>query len=197
MRKSVKHKRNQEEFEKANREIQALKKRQEAKEIGLYYFDESGFSLNPVVPYAYQPIGETLEIPASNSKRLNVLGFLNTANHHFESYCFEGNIDSDVVIACFDNFCQDLSEETVVIIDNASIHTSHKFKNMMSKWRKKNLIIKYLPPYSPELNLIEILWRFIKYQWLPFSAYLSFDTLVNEVENILINIGSEWIIDFT
>jgi hypothetical protein len=62
MRKSLKHKRNQEEFEKAKREIQALKKRQQAKEIDLYYFDESGFSLNPVVPYAYQPIGETLEI---------------------------------------------------------------------------------------------------------------------------------------
>jgi transposase len=28
------------------------------------------------------------------------------------------------------------------------------------------LILKYLPPYSPELNLIEILWRHIKYRWL-------------------------------
>jgi hypothetical protein len=36
------------------------------------------------------------------------------------------------------------------------------------------LIIKYLPPYSPELNLIEILWRFMKYYWLPFSAYMFF-----------------------
>jgi hypothetical protein len=26
----------------------------------------------------------------------------------------------------------------------------------------------------PKLNLIEILWRFIKYYWLPFSAYTSF-----------------------
>jgi transposase len=89
-----------------------------------------------------------------------------------------------------------LNKETVVIIDNASIHTSHKFKESKPRWKKKNLNIKYLPTYSPELNLIEILWRFIKYKWLPFSAYLSFDTLVKEVENILKNVGSEWIIDF-
>lgn len=35
----------------------------------------------------------------------------------------------------------------------------------------RGLFIYYLPPYSPELNLIEILWSFIKYAWLPFNAY--------------------------
>jgi transposase len=54
-----------------------------------------------------------------------------------------------------------------------------------------------LPPYSPELNLIEILWRFIKYKWLPFSAYLTFETLVEEVEKVLKNVGSEWFINFS
>jgi hypothetical protein len=32
------------------------------------------------------------------------------------------------------------------------------------------LIIKYLRPYAPELHLIEILWRRIKYTGRPFSA---------------------------
>ena len=36
---------------------------------------------------------------------------------------------------------------------------------------------QYLPPYSPELNLIEILWRRIKYTWLPFSAYACLNAL--------------------
>lgn len=28
-----------------------------------------------------------------------------------------------------------------------------------------------LPPYSPELNRIEILWKKMKYEWLPFRSY--------------------------
>jgi hypothetical protein len=50
-------------------------------------------------------------------------------------------------------------------------------------WESKGVLIKFLPTYylaerrtkvSPELNIIEILWRFIKYSWLPFEAYASY-----------------------
>ena len=58
------------------------------------------------------------------------------------------------------------------------------------------LIVKYLPSYSPELNLIEILWRFIKYYWLPFSAYTSFQCLCTAVEDILTRFGTDYKITF-
>jgi transposase len=29
----------------------------------------------------------------------------------------------------------------------------------------------FLPPYSPELNRIEILWKKMKYEWLPFKSF--------------------------
>ncbi|BAP57657.1 transposase [Thioploca ingrica] len=118
-------------------------------------------------------------------------------DNRLESFCFEVNIDSSIVVASFNEFCRQITKKTVVIIDNASIHTSNEFIENLPKWESRNLIIKYLPPYSPELNLIEILWRFIKYKWLPFSAYLSFKTLVAAVEKVLKNVGSEWLINFT
>jgi transposase len=90
----------------------------------------------------------------------------------------------------------DSDTNKIVIIDNASIHTSGRFIDRIPDWEKKGVIIKSLPTYCPELNIIEILWRFIKYYWLPFSAYLSFDDLSREVENILAKIGSEFKIDF-
>ena len=42
----------------------------------------------------------------------------------------------------------------------------------------------YLPPYSPELNLIEILWKHAKYHWRSFTAWTR-DTLISEVTNLL------------
>jgi|TARA_B110000263_G_C15238051_1_gene477973 transposase len=163
--------------------------------LDLVYFDEAGFSLDPCVPYAWQPIGETLEIPASKGKRLNVLGFLNTDND-FTPFCIESSVTTDIVIGCFDLFSETIAGKTVVIMDNAPIHTSQAFQEKIPLWEKKGLSLQFLPGYSPELNLIEILWRFIKYRWLPLSAYLNFDALVEAVEEILMNVGSKYKIAF-
>jgi hypothetical protein len=86
------------------------------------------------------------------------------------TYMFEESIHTGVVIACFDAFCKTIKQKTIVMIDNASIHRSEEFEDRIPFWKQQGLIIKYLPTYSPELNLIEILWRRIKYDWLPFSA---------------------------
>ena len=111
-------------------------------------------------------------------------------------FMFEGSIHTGVVIACFDAFGQTITKKTVVVIDNASIHTSDEFQDRIPDWQKQGLSIKYLPPYSPELNLIEILWRRIKYHWLPFSAYVCLNALSEALEAILSHVGSEYQITF-
>jgi transposase len=194
-RKSIKNKRDEKEFNKVKEEIQELKEQQVSGNIDLFFFDESGFSLNSSVPYAYQPIGKTVEIPALKSSRLNVLGFY-ALDNRFESFCFECSIDSRVVAKCFDEFSKIITKKTFVVIDNSPMHHSEEFESNIKKWKRKGLFLKYLSTYSPELNPIEILWRFIKYHWLPLSAYLSFKNLVNSVEDILKNIGTEYKISF-
>jgi transposase len=99
-------------------------------------------------------------------------------------------------MGCFDDFCQTLTKKTVVVMDNASIHRSDQFEECRPRWKKQGLIVKYLPAYSPELNLIEILWRRIKYSWLPFSAYESLRALIEALETILCEVGSEYQITF-
>lgn len=104
---------------------------------------------------AWQEKGKTIEVKSSNSKRLNVLGFLNPAND-LKAFTFECSINSDVVIACIDEFCKTLEKDkkNVLVLDNASIHTSEAFENNIEKWEKKGLELFYLPKYSPELNII-------------------------------------------
>jgi transposase len=195
MRRSVKGRRDQGEFERVQEEITALHEQEAAGEVGLYYFDESGFSLTPDVPYAWQAVGETIEISSRRSKRLNVLGFCNK-QQDFHATTVQGYVDSEIVIACFDQFCDTINKKTIVVVDNASMHTSSKFKGKLGEWEENGLIVKYLPTYSPELNLIEIVWRLIKYNWLPLSAYLSFKNLKSELQLVLDGIGSEYQINF-
>ena len=57
LRKAIKHKRDEDLFSIAQNEIKELKKRHDYGDIDLQYFDGSGFSLTPTVPYAWQKKG--------------------------------------------------------------------------------------------------------------------------------------------
>jgi transposase len=142
MRKSVKGNRDQAAFERAKTEIATLHEQEAAGLVAVYYFDESGFSLTPEVPYAWQTVGEIIEIPSRRSQRLNVLGFCNK-QQDFHATTVQGYVDSARVIAAFDQFCSTINKRTVVIVDNASMHTSDKFKGKLGAWERKGLTVKY------------------------------------------------------
>jgi transposase len=194
-RKSWKSLRDPKAFARCQRELAALQQQEDQGKIALYYFDEAGFALDPTIPYAWQEPKSVIELPAMRSGRINVWGFLNR-NNDWHAYMFEQSIHTGVVMACFDAFCHTITHKTVVVVDNASIHRSEAFEDRMPYWKQHGLIIKYLSPYSPELNLIEILWRRIKYTWLPFSAYACLNALSEALEAILSQVGSEYQITF-
>jgi len=196
VRKSLRTKRNQDDFDSSKGELNQLIQQHKDNKIDLCYFDESGFTLEPCVPYAWQWVGKTIEIPSSKSKRLNVLGFVNR-DCKFNSFVFEGTINSSVVVACIDAFSHQLETSTTLVIDNASTHTSNEFNDNLRVWEERGLTIYRIPPYSPELNIIEIVWRKIKYEWLPFSAYESYSSLKQELFHVLSNIGITYKIEFS
>jgi len=108
----------------------------------------------------------------------------------------EESLPTGVVIACFEAFCHTITKKTVVVIDNASIHTSDAFAERLPDWKKHGVLSKYLRPYAPALHLIDILWRRITYPWLPFSAYACLNALSEALETILSHVGSEYQITF-
>ena len=176
--------------------IARLQARESHGECALWSCDGTGFCLEPYLPYAWQPRGASIEVPtASHSRRLNVLGFLKR-NNDLYPYMIEGSVDTAVIIACFDQLSAQLDKRSYVLLDNAPMHRSKAFMHQIPKWVRKGLMVKYLPAYSPELHLIEMLWRFIKYYWLPFSAYASFSCLCKAVEDILTRFGTDYTINF-
>ena len=183
------------EYKEKRAQLEEFKKLEDAGEINLYYLDETGFCLIPVVPYGWQDVGEYLPIDSSRSKRLNVLGIMNRKNH-LEAYVSTESINSDVIVACIDTFFPSVALPTVIVVDKASIHTSSAIFDRSEEWRERGLTIFELPAYSPELNLIEILWRFIKYEWIDIDAYSSWGNLVSSVEKILKEFGQNYAINF-
>lgn len=198
-RLSLKSRRDEAAFKQEQTLLQKLHEQEQLGNVNVVFFDGSGFSLKPVVPYAWQAPGEVLELPASShGQRLNVLGFLqNTSNTFF--HLVKGRVDSAAVIEAFDAFCETLTGDrlTLVVMDNASMHHTEAFYQCTERWKAKKLFIHYLPPYSPELNRIERLWREIKYRWLPLWAYQSWDDLQKAVKEVLDQIGTKFQLTFT
>ena len=88
-----------------------------------------------------------------------------------------------------------IKKPMVVILDNASIHTAKKLKPYWDLLKEKGMRFYFLPPYSPELNRIEILWKKMKYEWLPFKSFTPVE-LEQAIDKIRDGFGSEYQLTF-
>ena len=76
------------------------------------------------------------------------------------SMSIEGSTDSEVFKTYISEMlCRSLHEGDIVIMDNL---TSHKFSGIEELIKSVNAELRYLPPYSPDLNPIEKMWSKIK-----------------------------------
>jgi transposase len=187
------------EYEKGKADVAQLQQLARDDEFALYYFDVSGFSLSPEVPYAWQNVGRqgTVGILTSGSKRINVLGFINPATNELRAFRHVGSVNSEVIIDAMDAFCDGLKGPAVVSLDNAPVHTSEAVAARMKDWERHGLSLYFLPRYSPKLNLIEILWRKIKYEWIPAWAYKNMTSLDQALREILNSVGGKYRIQFS
>jgi transposase len=66
---------------------------------------------------------------------------------------------------------------TVIVLDNASIHTAASVQLRRAVWETRDLYLFFLPPYSPHLNIAETVWRQLKGGWLCPEDYAQPDDL--------------------
>ena len=77
---SLKGKRDKDEFEFKQGQIESLKELEDSGFIDLYFGDESHFGLTPNVPYAWQRKENPILLPAAKGKFLNVVGLMTPKN---------------------------------------------------------------------------------------------------------------------
>ena len=182
--------------QRVQKALARLHRLEDAGRCQVLYGDESGFCLSPVVPYLWQPKGKTVGLPAkAHSRRLNVLGFLSRRNrlHTFEA---PERLTAQFVVDSIEALATTLTKPTVLVLDNATVHRAKLVQAKRKEWKQKGLRLLFLPSYCPHLNLIENLWRHIKYRWLGGGAYQNFETLCRSVTDILAQVGTKYRLSF-
>jgi len=94
-------------------------------------------------------------------------------------FCYEGTLNTQLFEFWVENFLLPiLTPQSVVILDNASIHKNEEVIAMIEETQASVL---FLPPYCPELNPIEPIWAKIKSD---LKKYL-FQPLMNFIKPLL------------
>ncbi len=104
----------------------------------------------------------TIVLPSNTGrKRITILGAISPVNHKFTSITLEGMVDKEVTIEVLKNIRETYNDEKeiIIIMDNAKYNRAYVVQDIA---KKLNITIKFLPPYSPNLNLIERVWKFLK-----------------------------------
>lgn len=162
----------------------------------MYYGDETNVSEEGFVPYGWQFDDEDVCIEVQKGRSINLFGLISRSND-FLYKLSEKNINSSFIVEFFDNLSFKIEKKTVVVLDNASIHKAGKVMKLLKCWQKRGLFIFFLPPYSPQLNIAERLWKEIKEGWIRPSDYLDADNLFYALDRICANIGKRLFMNFS
>jgi transposase len=129
---------------------------------------------------------------ASGRKRHNVLGAYDPIKHEAITITNDTYINQDVFCEFLDkiaNVYTSSGRPITLILDNARYQ---KCQSVAKKAKELNIELLYLPPYSPNLNLIERLWRFVKKQVLYSKHYDRFDTFRNSINTCISDLGTRF-----
>ena len=164
--------------------------------IDLYYGDEASVSIEPCIPYGWQFPDEEVFMPTAKGGGLNCFALLKRNNECLIKTS-EQTLTSKFIFEQLEELSTKLEKLTVIVLDNARIHTSQIIKERKNVWQARGLYIFYLPRYSPHLNIVEVLWRKLKYEWLSPGDYQSKDNLFYQVHSALKVVGSRLFIRFS
>lgn len=127
---------------------------------------------------------------SSGRQRFNVLGALNAVSLEMITVVNDNYINAWSVADLFHKIRkQHPVGKIILVLDNAKYqkcHVVHCAANML------NIQLLYLPPYSPNLNLIERVWKFIRKKSLNCKYYENFDLFKAAIQECIAKFGCEY-----
>jgi transposase len=156
--------------------------KKETRPIRYFAQDESRFGLNTIMGrlitgYGIKPIGKWQWL----FKAFWIYGAVEPATGQ-SFFCQFSHVDTD----CYQKYLEEFSQAypnsiNILQVDNGRFHTSQKLVI------PENIILLFQPPYCPELNPIERLWKELKKEikWSSFKTLEELEVKVDELFQML------------
>ncbi len=174
--------------------------KQQPESYQLGFWDETGFSLRVIRRKCWGNKDKRKQITGQRSRgRVNVMGRMRELDRYrLCSFVEKGN--SDIFYEQLKQLNEFVKQEWVdqgnqaekfsttgskiiIILDNASYHKQLDIKEKIAR-ELPNIILEFLPTYSPDFNLIELVWHDWK-EYIAHRLFKSVDELRCLLENLL------------
>ena len=148
----------------------------------VFFVDAAHFLFNPTVGFLWAFV-RTFIPAAAGRQRFNVLGALNAISHELIAITNDTYINALSVCALLWRLAPLALEKPVTLVmDNARYQRCALVQELAGLL---HIELLFLPAYSPNLNLIERLWKFVKKQCLYAKYHPDFDALKTAITQCL------------
>jgi transposase len=178
----------QEQARFLEKELEPLLEEARAGRAAVFFVDAAHFVWAPFLGCLWC-LARMVVRSATGRRRYNVLGALNAVTHDVVRVCNEGYVNAETVCELLRTLAgAGLPVPITVVLDNARYQRCE-----LVQWLARTLGIRllFLPSYSPNLNLIERLWRFVRKQSLNSTWFDSFDQFQTAIDDCLNNMATD------
>ena len=160
------------------------------KGYGKVYFVDAAHLLHNAVPsQGWIKRGTTVELKTNSGRnRLNVLGAYSPDDHTLVSIDGTESCDAELVCQLLRKVrATNPGKRLLLVLDNARYQRAAIVQALAKRLRIRLL---FLPPYSPNLNLIERFWKFLRKQVLRNTYYATFAEFRAAIQRLLANLDT-------
>lgn len=152
----------------------------------VYFVDAAHFVMGAFLGFLWCVTRVFVRTP-SGRQRFNVLGALNAITKQLEMVTNDSYITSIQVCELLKKLAENATLPITLVLDNARYQ---RCRLVMELAQKLGIELLFLPPYSPNLNLIERLWKLTKKECLNSKYYNNFALFSGAISTFLKTMGS-------
>jgi transposase len=166
------------------------RKKGSLKGYGKVYFVDAAHLLHNAVPsQGWIKRGTTVEVKTNSGRdRLNVLGAYSPDDHTLVSIEGTASCDAELVCQLLRKVrAANPGKRLLLVLDNARYQRAAIVQALAKRLRIRLL---FLPPYSPNLNLIERFWKFLRKKIMHNTYYATFAEFRAAIQRLLANLDT-------
>lgn len=113
-------------------------------------------------------------------QRVTIVGGVNIVTNEPTVLVTVSNCDRDLIKTYLDEIRKQYSHarKIILILDNAAYQKS---KEVRAYAKERSIYFRFLPPYAPNLALVERVWKFMKKKLFHGKYYKTFDEFVDAI----------------